>query len=487
MKDNELFRNGKIQETIDGSDEMNGLGSIFVDESLENEKDEEITHSENEIEIDDACNQESVVWKELEGEETSKDIRFVTLSSSIRLDYQVRLGKHVGFLGLMKESCFWKMKKRLNWIDTGWVFNIECKSGEIAELKFVVELVDKNRVWDVGLQLGSVLKVSHLDWVKQTKAYKIIPNIKPKLMSVILSLLKMLFGIVIVCSSNQMVMQRCYVIDCIRSGEVDLLIVVKACAKGNMPGVCFGLRTKLVRLFGLRYSITQNPKLSRIKIRKVKNQDNVDFQLVKDDTFLHKIKVRKKVHSGDGEEYASVQGCYGLAPADTKQRNIDVMKMIVTIEDNYGNYSQEAWEELGIGYGLIYCGNSSTINQWPKLLKDGCQWSHDQIQVSMLRVMKHKNDSKDEWATRYHVEGNRQAELVVIMLLYFNKKQQLVLKRSKKCIMGASRQCRIVMMLLQLEVQEVTLWVWDPGPTIINGSKSSNIGCGWNTMIKGRC
>ncbi|KAJ0533159.1 hypothetical protein HanIR_Chr09g0405191 [Helianthus annuus] len=209
-------------------------------------------------------------------------------------------------------------------------------------------------------------------------------------------------------------------------------------------------------------------------------------QLVKDDTFLHKIKVRKKVHSGDGEEYASVQGCYGLALADTKQRNIDVMKMIVTTEDDYGNYSQKAWEGLGIGYGLIYCGNSSTINQWPKLLKDGCQWSHDQIQVPMLRVMKHKNDNKDEWATRYHVEGSRQAELVVILLLYFNKKQQLVFKRSKKCIMGASRQCRIVMML-QLEVQEVTLWVWDPGPTIINGSKSSKIGSGWNTMIKGRC
>ncbi|KAJ0541512.1 hypothetical protein HanLR1_Chr09g0308721 [Helianthus annuus] len=87
MKDNELFRNGKIQETIDGSDEMNGLGSIFVDESLENEKDEEVTDSENEIEIDDACNQESVVWKELEGEETSKDIRFVIRSSSIRLDW----------------------------------------------------------------------------------------------------------------------------------------------------------------------------------------------------------------------------------------------------------------------------------------------------------------------------------------------------------------------------------------------------------------
>ncbi|KAJ0575805.1 hypothetical protein HanRHA438_Chr05g0210931 [Helianthus annuus] len=260
-------------------------------------------------------------------------------------------------------------------------------------------------------------------------------------MNVILSLLKMLFGIEIVCLSNQMVMQRCYVINCIRSGEVDLLIVVKACAKGNMRGVCFGLRTKLVRLFGLRYSITQTPKLSRIKMHKVKNQDNVDFQLVKDDTFLHKIKVRKKVHSGDGEEYASVQGCYGLAAADTKQRNIDVMKMIVTIEDDYGNY----W--LGIGYGLIYCGNSSTINQWPKLLKGGCQWSHDQIRVPMLRVMKHKNDN-DEWATRYHVEGSRQAELVVILLLYFNKKQQLVFKRLKKCIMGTIRQCRIVMMLL---------------------------------------
>ncbi|KAJ0644271.1 hypothetical protein HanOQP8_Chr16g0610111 [Helianthus annuus] len=111
MKDNELFQNGKIQETIDGSDEMNGLGNIFVDESLENEKDEEVTDSENEIEIDDICNQESVVWKELEGEKTSKDIRFVIRSSSIRLDYQVRLGKHVGFLGLMKESCFWKLKK----------------------------------------------------------------------------------------------------------------------------------------------------------------------------------------------------------------------------------------------------------------------------------------------------------------------------------------------------------------------------------------
>ncbi|KAM0049567.1 hypothetical protein Hdeb2414_s0008g00287391 [Helianthus debilis subsp. tardiflorus] len=51
MKDNELFRDGKIQETIDGSDEMNGSGNIFVDESLENEKDEEVTDSENEIEI----------------------------------------------------------------------------------------------------------------------------------------------------------------------------------------------------------------------------------------------------------------------------------------------------------------------------------------------------------------------------------------------------------------------------------------------------
>ncbi|XP_071742670.1 phosphoglucan, water dikinase, chloroplastic isoform X2 [Rutidosis leptorrhynchoides] len=69
---------------------------------------------------------------------------------TLRLDHQVKFGEHVGVLGSTKEFGSWKKKKQMNWTETGWVVDMECKSGETIEFKFVVEQMDKSMVWEGG-------------------------------------------------------------------------------------------------------------------------------------------------------------------------------------------------------------------------------------------------------------------------------------------------------------------------------------------------
>lgn len=73
-----------------------------------------------------------------------------TVQLSLRLDHQVKFGEHVGVLGSTKEFGSWKKKKQLNWTETGWVCDMECKAGETIEFKFVVEQMDKSLVWEGG-------------------------------------------------------------------------------------------------------------------------------------------------------------------------------------------------------------------------------------------------------------------------------------------------------------------------------------------------
>nr|XP_043610294.1 phosphoglucan, water dikinase, chloroplastic [Erigeron canadensis] len=69
---------------------------------------------------------------------------------SLRLDHQVKFGEHVGVLGSTKEFGSWKKKKQLNWTETGWILDMECKAGETIEFKFIVEQMDKSMVWEGG-------------------------------------------------------------------------------------------------------------------------------------------------------------------------------------------------------------------------------------------------------------------------------------------------------------------------------------------------
>ncbi|KAL7616018.1 hypothetical protein Lser_V15G02690 [Lactuca serriola] len=69
---------------------------------------------------------------------------------TLRLDHQVKFGEHVGVLGSTKEFGSWKKKKQLNWTETGWICDMECKGGETYEFKFVVEQMDKSLIWEGG-------------------------------------------------------------------------------------------------------------------------------------------------------------------------------------------------------------------------------------------------------------------------------------------------------------------------------------------------
>ncbi|KAJ0957841.1 putative phosphoglucan, water dikinase [Helianthus annuus] len=89
-----------------------------------------------------------------EGETGEKEMKSKTsrgmVQLNLRLDHQVKFGEHVGVLGSTKEFGSWKKKKQLNWTETGWVCNMECKGGETIEFKFVVEQIDKSMIWEGG-------------------------------------------------------------------------------------------------------------------------------------------------------------------------------------------------------------------------------------------------------------------------------------------------------------------------------------------------
>ncbi|KAM0006345.1 hypothetical protein Hdeb2414_s0005g00170811 [Helianthus debilis subsp. tardiflorus] len=235
MKDNELFRNGKIQETcanlvqetivdevIDyvyknieddtiqdkcSEDKLygeisNGVGSV-IQESIDS--DQVINEDMGNISIkdfqgnekDDKNNQVQIgekgnVIESVEGDNTvgernacvglqllysPQNSHYITGESMSVYEFILYEGAGSFHCGKQSKGSrnsessqvsvpteigvgLFHYRKQLKWIDTGWACNLKYKGSEILELKIVELLIDKNRVWDVGLQLGSDLKVS---------------------------------------------------------------------------------------------------------------------------------------------------------------------------------------------------------------------------------------------------------------------------------------------------------------------------------------
>lgn len=83
-------------------------------------------------------------------EKGETEMKSKTVHLTLRLDHQVKFGEHVGVLGSTKEFGSWKKKKQLNWTETGWICDMECKGGDTIEFKFVVEQMDKSMIWEGG-------------------------------------------------------------------------------------------------------------------------------------------------------------------------------------------------------------------------------------------------------------------------------------------------------------------------------------------------
>lgn len=67
-----------------------------------------------------------------------------------RLDHQVEYGEHIAVLGSAKELGSWKKNIMMDWTENGWIGELEVRSGEILEYKFVIVGKDKNMLWENG-------------------------------------------------------------------------------------------------------------------------------------------------------------------------------------------------------------------------------------------------------------------------------------------------------------------------------------------------
>ncbi|KAM3357251.1 phosphoglucan, water dikinase, chloroplastic [Capsicum galapagoense] len=67
-----------------------------------------------------------------------------------RLDHQVEFGEHVAVLGSAKELGSWKKNMVMDWTENGWIGELELRSGETLEYKFVIVGKDKNMLWENG-------------------------------------------------------------------------------------------------------------------------------------------------------------------------------------------------------------------------------------------------------------------------------------------------------------------------------------------------
>ncbi|KAL3329444.1 hypothetical protein AABB24_036503 [Solanum stoloniferum] len=67
-----------------------------------------------------------------------------------RLDHQVEYGEHIAVLGSAKELGSWKKNIMMDWTENGWIGELEIRSGETLEYKFVIVGKDKKMLWENG-------------------------------------------------------------------------------------------------------------------------------------------------------------------------------------------------------------------------------------------------------------------------------------------------------------------------------------------------
>ncbi|KAG5588688.1 hypothetical protein H5410_049122 [Solanum commersonii] len=67
-----------------------------------------------------------------------------------RLDHQVEYGEHIAVLGSAKELGSWKKNIMMDWTENGWIGELEVRSGETLEYKFVIVGKDKKMLWENG-------------------------------------------------------------------------------------------------------------------------------------------------------------------------------------------------------------------------------------------------------------------------------------------------------------------------------------------------
>ncbi|XP_059293614.1 phosphoglucan, water dikinase, chloroplastic [Lycium ferocissimum] len=86
--------------------------------------------------------------------ETRENMKSESASEKVqlrfRLDHQVKFGEHIAVLGSAKELGSWKKNIMMDWTENGWIGELELRSGETLEYKFVIVGKDKNMLWENG-------------------------------------------------------------------------------------------------------------------------------------------------------------------------------------------------------------------------------------------------------------------------------------------------------------------------------------------------
>ncbi|XP_060181699.1 phosphoglucan, water dikinase, chloroplastic [Lycium barbarum] len=86
--------------------------------------------------------------------ETRENMKSESASQKVqlrfRLDHQVKFGEHIAVLGSAKELGSWKKNIMMDWTENGWIGELELRSGEKLEYKFVIVGKDKNMLWENG-------------------------------------------------------------------------------------------------------------------------------------------------------------------------------------------------------------------------------------------------------------------------------------------------------------------------------------------------
>ncbi|KAJ8547034.1 hypothetical protein K7X08_010620 [Anisodus acutangulus] len=92
------------------------------------------------------CGVSSVETREKKNSESTNE----RVQLRFRLDHQVKFGEHIAVLGSAKELGSWKKNIMMDWSENGWIGELELRSGETLEYKFVIVVKDKNMLWENG-------------------------------------------------------------------------------------------------------------------------------------------------------------------------------------------------------------------------------------------------------------------------------------------------------------------------------------------------
>jgi phosphoglucan,water dikinase len=68
----------------------------------------------------------------------------------LRLDHQVNFGETHAFLGSADCTGAWQERVRMSWTESGWVAELQGKSGEQIEFKHMIITGDGSLVWENG-------------------------------------------------------------------------------------------------------------------------------------------------------------------------------------------------------------------------------------------------------------------------------------------------------------------------------------------------